>query len=279
MNRSRPSPHGGRRLELHAHTHFSDGQLSPAELVEHALNHGVVALAVTDHDTVDGVAPALEAAAGRLEIVPGIEISSVLDGQDLHILGYFLDPASPPLLARLARFREERRERARSILSRLRELGAEVDDASVFASAGPGVVGRPHVAQALVRAGHVPSVDVAFQRFLGPRGEAFVPRPAFASQEAIATIREAGGAAVLAHPGSHVTLLQIERLRDAGLAGVEVWHPQHNMAAQRRWKETADRLGLLASGGSDFHGTHRGAGIGDMPVPERTLERLRLAAA
>ena len=278
MNRGRPTVNGGRRLDLHAHTHFSDGQLSPADLVELAVSRQLVALAITDHDTVDGIAPALEAAGDRIDIVPGIEISSLLEGQDLHILGYFLDAASPDLQCRLGRFRDERRDRARAILDRLRQLGAEVDDESVFAAAGPGVVGRPHVAQALVRAGHVPSVDVAFQRYLGPRGEAFVPRPAFPSEEAIATIRAAGGVAVLAHPGSALPVLQVERLHEAGLTGIEVWHPQHNMATQRRWKETADRLGLVPSGGSDFHGTHRGAGLGDMPVPERTLERLRTAA-
>lgn len=278
MNRGRPTPTGGRRLDLHAHTHFSDGQLSPAELVELAVSRQLVALAITDHDNVDGIAPAIEAAGDRIAIVPGIEISSLLDGQDLHILGYHLDADSPALRERLSKFREERRERARAILERLRQLGAGVDDESVFAAAGPGVVGRPHVAQALVRAGHVPSIDAAFQRFLGPRGEAFVPRPAFASEEAIATIRAAGGVAVLAHPGAALPVLQVERLHEAGLKGIEVWHPQHNMLTQRRWREVADRLGLIPSGGSDFHGTHRGAGLGDMPVPERTLERLRTAA-
>ncbi len=278
MNRGRPTPDGGRRLDLHAHTHFSDGQLSPAELIELAVARQLIALAITDHDTVDGVAPALQAAGDRIEVVPGIEISSLLDGQDLHILGYFLDPTHAPLLERLTHFREERRARAGAILERLRQLGAGVDDDAVFAAAGPGVVGRPHVAQALVRAGHVPSVDVAFQRYLGPRGEAFVPRPAFPSEQAIAIIRAASGVAVLAHPGSAMPVLQVERLHEAGLAGIEVWHPQHNMVTQRRWKETADRLGLIASGGSDFHATHRGAGLGDMPVPERTLDRLRAAA-
>ncbi|MEO5988825.1 MAG: PHP domain-containing protein [Candidatus Eisenbacteria bacterium] len=278
MTRGWSTPDGGRRLDLHAHTHFSDGQLSPAQLIDLALARQLVALAITDHDTVQGVAPAFEAAGDRIEIVPGIEISSLLDGQDLHILGYFLDPLSAPLSQRLVRFREERRERACAILERLRQLGAEVDGDAVFAAAGPGVVGRPHVAQALVRAGHVPSIDMAFQRYLGPRGEAFVPRPAFRSEEAIATIGEAGGVAVLAHPGSALAVLQVERLHEAGLTGIEVWHPQHNMATQRRWKETADRLGLIPSGGSDFHSSHRGAGLGDMPVPERTLERLRTAA-
>lgn len=274
MSSPRPPHAVGRRLELHAHTHFSDGTLSPAALVELALERGLAALAVTDHDSVEGVAPAIAAAAGRLEIVPGIEISSTLEGFDLHVLGYFVDAGSESLARRLAKFREERRERARAILDRLATLGAAVPAEEVFAAAGPGVVGRPHIAQALLRAGHVPSIEVAFQRFLGGRGSAFVPRPAFHSTEAVEVIREAGGVAVLAHP-SLVPRRLVEQLAAAGLTGLEVWHPQHGTAAQRQWREVARDLDLVASGGSDFHGPHRGAGLGEMPVPERVLDELR----
>ena len=274
---ARPPHPGGRRLELHAHTHFSDGQLSPQALVALALERGVAALAVTDHDSVEGIAPAVLAAGSQLEIVPGIEISSALEGHDLHILGYFFDPTSVPLRERLERFREERRLRAIAIMARLAELGMPVSADEVFAAAGPGVVGRPHVAQALLRAGHVATMEQAFQKYLGMRGQAFVPRPEFASAEAVRTIRDAGGVAVLAHPGL-VTYRIAEQLRDAGLGGVEVWHPQHGMAAQRRWYETAKELDLVPTGGSDFHGPHRGAGLGDMPVPERTLDDLRSRA-
>ena len=278
MTASRPPATGGRRVDLHAHTIFSDGQLSPEELVELALERGVVALGVTDHDTVEALPRALAAGEGRLRIVPGIEISSVLDGNDLHILGYFVDHESESLRERLRSFREERRNRALGIMARLRELGSPVDEAAVFAAAEPGVVGRPHVAHALVRAGHVPSVEMAFQHFLGPRGSAFVPRPAFHSADAIGCIREAGGAAVLAHPGPMLAISAVERLREAGLDGIEIWHPMHGTAAIRRWREVARRLELIESGGSDFHGTHRGAALGDMPVPERTVEALLDAA-
>ena len=278
MNTSRPPQPGGRRLELHAHTHFSDGVLSPEQLVEFALERGVSVLAVTDHDSVEGVAPAIAAAGTRLEVVPGIEISSMLESQDLHMLGYFLDPLSPALLARLARFRDERHQRALAIIARLSELGVRVSADEVFASAGPGVVGRPHVAQALLRAGHVPSIEVAFQKYLGTHGSAFVHRPVFHSAEAVRMIRDAGGVAVLAHPGLLERRLVAE-LAAAGLAGIEVWHPQHNVAAQKRWFEVAREFGLVPSGGSDFHGPHRGAGLGDLPVPERSLDDLRARAA
>jgi hypothetical protein len=278
MRPTRPPSPGGRRLELHAHTHFSDGALSPEQLVDLAVERGLFALAVTDHDSVEGIAPAIAAALDRLELVPGIEISSTFEGQDLHILGYFVDPESAMLRERLARFRDERRQRALAVVARLAELGAPVSADEVFASAGPGVVGRPHVAQALVRAGHVMTIELAFQKYLGPRGSAFVPRPAFPSAEAVGVIRDAGGVAVLAHPGL-VARRTVETLVEAGLAGIEVWHPQHNPAAQKRWFEVARELGLVPSGGSDFHGPHRGAGLGDMPVPERSLDDLRARAA
>ena len=277
MNDARPPQPGGRRVDLHAHTVFSDGTLTPEALLEHARSRSVAFLGITDHDNVDAVPFAL-AAAGDVTVVPGIEISSALDGLDLHMLGYFLDHTDETLTARLVSFRDERRSRARAILEKLEALGLPVDADEVFASAGPGVVGRPHVAHALVKAGHVPNMEMAFQRYLGPRGAAFIPRPAFHSEAAIATIHAAGGAAVLAHPGASLSEHVIERLRDAGLDGVEVWHPQHGPNAVRRWHESARKLGLIESGGSDFHGPNRGAGLGDMPVPEHTVELLRAAA-
>lgn len=284
MTSGRPPVTGG-RIELHAHTHFSDGSLSPAALVSLAMERGLTALAITDHDSVDGVGPAMAAADALRatrgeggpeppEIVPGIEISSALEGNDVHVLGYFVDWRSAALASRLERFRDERRARAHAILERLATLGVPVAEEEVFASAGPGVVGRPHIAHALLRAGHVPTIDVAFQRYLGTNGSAFVPRPAFHSAEAVRVIREAGGAAVVAHPAMLATRL-IEHLAGAGLAGIEVWHPQHGMATQRRWRELARTLDLVASGGSDFHGPHRGVGLGEMPVPARALADLR----
>lgn len=278
MTGARPPRTGGRRVDLHSHTFFSDGQLSPEELVDHAESRQLVALAITDHDTVEAMPRALAAAEGRLRLVPGIEISSTMGEWDLHMLGYFIDYQSESLLDRLMAFRGERRQRALAIMQRLREQGAPVDEKAVFAAAEPGVVGRPHVAQALLRAGHVPSVEAAFQKFLGSRGTAFVPRPAFPTEEAIACIRDAGGAAVLAHPGPGLPELVVERLKEAGLDGLEVWHPMHGAPAIRKWRLAAKRLHLIESGGSDFHGTHRGAALGDMPVPERTVELLADAA-
>jgi predicted metal-dependent phosphoesterase TrpH len=273
-----PSPGGGRRVDLHVHTLFSDGVLTPEAVVAHALERSLAALAITDHDSVEGVERARIAAGAALELVPGIEVSSTLDGADLHILGYYLDPEDAELNDSLARFREERLRRAHLMVERLRALGAPVDFDEVLELAGPGVVGRPHVAEALVRAGHVETVDEAFRRFIGARGEAFVQRPAFRPERAIALIHAAGGVSVLAHPGASLPDLVVEHLAAAGLRGLEVWHPQHGAAAVRRWREIARRLHLIESGGSDFHGTHRGAALGDLPVPERTVEALLDAA-
>lgn len=277
MSSGRPAG-SGRRVELHAHTHYSDGHLSPAALVARAIEVGVDTLAITDHDTVEGVPDAIAAAGESVEIIPGIELSSTMDGQDVHILGYFLRHTDGSLHARLQRFREERRDRARAIAQRLAELGAPIDADEVLASAGPGVVGRPHVAQALLRAGHVRGMDEAFQRYLGQHASAYVPRPAFHSEEAIVMIRNARGCAVLAHPGQSVTALMLQRLAGAGLAGVEVWHPVHGTAVQRKWHSEAERLGLIACGGSDFHGPLRGADLGSQPVPRASVDALRALA-
>ncbi|HEY2956236.1 MAG TPA: PHP domain-containing protein [Candidatus Eisenbacteria bacterium] len=273
-----PAAQGGRRIDLHAHTTFSDGDLAPAALVQRAVARGVGALSITDHDSVEAL-PAAGAAAGTdLELVPGIEVSTSHGGLDLHILGYYLDASSQELATRLARFREERRERMLLMVERLRELGAPVEADEVFEIAGEGVVGRPHLAEALVRAGHAESAEDAFRRLLGSRGLAFVPRPAFPPEEAIALIHGAGGVSVLAHPGAGLVDSVVEGLASHGLRGIEVWHPQHNPITVRRYQALASRLGLLETGGSDFHGPGRSADLGDLPVPARALAALKRAA-
>lgn len=272
------SPPAGRRVDLHAHTFFSDGLLSPEDLVARAREKHLLALAVTDHDTVEALPRARAAATTALELVPGIELSSATDGADLHILGFYIDPEHARLRARLERFQDERRQRAVLMMQRLNDLGAPLDPDEVFDLAGPGVVGRPHLAGALLRAGHVSSMDEAFRRYLGPQGAAYVPRPAFRPEEAIALVHEADGVSVLAHPGGSLPDSLLERLVAAGLRGVEVWHPQHNAATIRRYRALASRLGLLETGGSDFHGHPRGADLGDMGVSAAVLDPLKAAA-
>ncbi|MGH7743152.1 MAG: PHP domain-containing protein [Candidatus Eiseniibacteriota bacterium] len=277
MNRP-PAPEGGRRIDLHAHTTFSDGLMSPEELVRHAIARRLSALAITDHDSVEALARARPALDSTLELVPGIEISTSLNGLDLHMLGYYLDADDTALRARLDRFREERRDRALAIVERLKTLGAPIDGEQVFASAGPGVVGRPHIADALVRAGHVDSLDAAFRVYLGARGGAFVPRPAFLPQDAIELVHQAGGVSVLAHPGANLPVSVVEQLVRQGLRGLEVWHPQHGAAAVRHYRALAAKYGLLETGGSDFHGPSRSAELGEIAVPFSVLAALKDAA-
>jgi predicted metal-dependent phosphoesterase TrpH len=273
-----PASRGGRRVDLHAHTIFSDGALTPEAVVARAVERSLAALAITDHDSVEGLEPARLAAGSALELVPGIEVSSSLEGADLHILGYYIDPEDPQLNEALGRFREERVRRMQSMVERLSELGVGVDLDVVLELAGPGVVGRPHLAEALVRAGQVETADEAFRRFIGARGEAYVPRPRFHPERAIALIHAAGGVSVLAHPGAALSDLVVERLASAGLRGVEVWHPQHGAASVRRFRGLARKLGLLETGGSDYHGWPRGTELGELSVPASVLGPLKQAA-
>jgi predicted metal-dependent phosphoesterase TrpH len=278
MRRPPPAP-GGRRVDLHTHSFFSDGVLSPEDLVARARLKGLAGLALTDHDSVEGVERAATAAIGAgIDLVPGVELSTSWNGMDLHILGYFVNPQHSGLRDRLEQFKQERRARMEEIVRRLGALGAPVALDRVLELAGPGVVGRPHVAHALLEAGWVENQEDAFRRYLGAHGPAFVPRPAFAPTEAIALIHAADGVSVLAHPGAQLAESVVEELTAAGLRGVEVWHPHHTPATSRRYQALAGRLGLLETGGSDFHGEHRSLDLGDVGVPTSVLERLKEAA-
>ena len=275
-----PPAAGGLRIDLHTHTTFSDGDLEPEALVRRAVARGIGVLAITDHDSIEALPAARSAAGATLELVPGIEISTSEGGLDLHILGYYLDPGDRELALRLLRFREERSERMRRMVERLATLGIPVNLDEVFRIAGHGVVGRPHLAEVLIRAGHAESADDAFRRLLGANGTAFVPRPVFPAAEAIAVIRRAGGVSALAHPGAGLVDSVVEGLAARGLQGIEVWHPQHGPLTVRRYQALAERLSLIQTGGSDFHGEGRSANLGDFHVPERAfLELKRLAGA
>ncbi len=267
-----------RRVDLHSHTFFSDGTLSPEDLVSRARQRGLSALAVTDHDSVEGIPRARAAAEGALDLVPGVELSTTLDGHDLHILGYYVDPDHEPLCTRLESFKAERRSRVTAIVDRLRELGVTIEVERVLALAGPGVVGRPHIAQAMLEVEAVFTQDEAFKRYLGFGGPAFVPRPAFSPFEAIELIHAADGVSVIAHPGSMLADATIERLAEAGLRGIEVWHPHHTSGTVRRYHLLARRLQLVETGGSDFHGERRSADLGEIRVPYVAFEALKRAA-
>lgn len=265
------------RIDLHAHSLHSDGQHAPRELVPMALAAGISALALTDHDAITGLPELHAAAAGTgLVIVDGVELSASAGANDIHILGYLFDPAHPPLLDALERFRGGRRARAERIVARLNDLGVEIALADVERHAAGGSLGRPHVAHALLEMGYVETFDEAFQRYLGHRAPAYVPKPRLEPEEAVQLIRDAGGAAVFAHPGTANRDDLLPRLVAAGLAGIEVWHPKHAAGQVAHYQRLAAQYDLVPSGGSDFHGAAVGdVRIGMMDVPDTTLARLR----
>lgn len=266
-------------IDLHSHTTASDGLLSPVALLDAAAAAGLTVLAITDHDTTAGFLEARRLAdALPLDIVSGIEISAVHDGRDLHVLGYFLDPSSAALSAFLERQRSDRRRRVLEMTERLQSLGHPIDAQPILDAADRGrSVGRPQVANALIAAGHVRSRDEAFQRFLEHGGPAYVPRRGASPAEVIRIIHEAGGLASLAHPGVYNRDHVIEPLASDGLDAIEVRHSDHDAETESRYRRMAARLGLLVTGGSDFHGndTHRAPSLGVVTLPEEDFTRLR----
>ena len=267
------------RIELHAHTSASDGQYPPDALVALARTLHLDVLAITDHDTTDGVAPARQAAAGSPLILAGIELSAE-DAVDVHILGYGLNPETPVLQAALAGFRNGRETRARQMVDRLTALGVPVEWEDVAALAS-GSIGRPHIARAMVTAGHVESVRDAFDQYLHNGGPAYVARPRLTPEDAVTLIHQAGGAAILAHAG----LLpdwhgMVERLIPAGLDGVEVNHPKNNEAVRLELRALAAQMNLIMTGGSDFHGRAvSDAMLGSVEPPAGAVQALLARAA
>ncbi|MDH4208298.1 MAG: PHP domain-containing protein [Anaerolineae bacterium] len=268
------------RVDLHIHTSASDGVLSPAEVVRAAVEKGLIAIAITDHDTIDGLDEALAAAAGTgLEVVPGIELSAEHGDQEVHILGYYLDHQDVTLRDKLGLLRRARRERAWKMVGRLAGMGMPVSWELVAQIAGAtSAFGRPHIAQALLDAGFVGSMDEAFDRYIGLKGPAYVARYKLSPEEALSVIADAGGVPVLAHPWRREDL--VPRLVANGLAGVEAYYPKYSTEESRALAQLAERYGLIATGGSDFHGYGDGAAqlLGQVPLPEGSVERLRALA-
>lgn len=271
------------RIDLHIHTTASDGLLDPAGVVRAVLDAKVGVFSVTDHDTVDGLETAgREANALALTFVPGVELSAYWGPVEFHILGYFIDPASPALRAFLKTTRDARHVRLLAILNRLQAMGMRVPVDDVLGRANNGNVGRPHVARALVDRGFVSSPNEAFDRYLGTDRPAYVPRPDVTVRDAIAAIRDAGGLASLAHPGLHNRDDAVGDLVTAGLTAVEVYHPKHGFGRAKQYRRISRRHGLLVTGGSDYHGEtggEHGGRLGVPSLPEEDFARLQSAAA
>lgn len=268
-------------VELHCHTTASDGTLTPEELIALAVRRGLEAIAITDHDTTAAFQPATAAAAPyRLEVIPAIEINAEVGGLDVHVLGYYLDPSHAGLQQALTGLQEARVRRAHEMVELLASLGAPLEYERVQHFAAGDSVGRPHVARALVEAGHVKDLPDAFERYLATGKPGYVPRRNLGPAEAIRLIREAGGVAVLAHPGLIGDETMTERLVPAGLQGLEVHYPQHPPLLREHYAALAARLGLVVTGGSDYHGPeHRhNVELGGISLPPGTVGRLREAA-
>jgi len=266
------------RADLHSHSTASDGTCPPAEVMRRASAAGLDAIALTDHDTVGGHAAARAALPPGLTLVPGMELSCRLDGHSVHLLAYLFDPDDPELAAETARIRESRLHRAEAMVERLAELGVPVTWQRVREIAGEGVVGRPHVARAMVEAAVIESPDQAFgPDWIGEGGRAYVPRYALDPARAVALVRAAGGVSVLAHArarGWEVPDDVIAGLAAAGLSGIEAWHPDHDHDQRLQLQALADRLNLVASGGSDDHGELTGYRIGSDTITPDAYERL-----
>ena len=248
-------------IDLHTHTNHSDGTFAPSELVKLASERGLDVIAITDHDTTDGIE---EASATGLElgihVVPGVELSAEHRGTSVHVLCYWMDPENDELLAELTRLRSERFLRGEAMVGKLRSLGFPITFERVRHIAGTGNIVRPHVAQALVEAGVVATEEEAFDRLIGDYGPAYVPKHALDPLEALALVRRAGGACVLAHPGmwsdeEPVPEDLIEAMAEAGMAGLEADHSDHTPEQREHYRGLAKRLGLVITGGSDCHGT------------------------
>jgi predicted metal-dependent phosphoesterase TrpH len=275
-------------IDLHLHTTASDGTLSPTEIVRYAKQKRLEAIAITDHDTVEGVEEALLASKENgIEVVPGIEISAEYPNGTLHILGYYIDCKDKTFLEKLAVLQKARSERNPRIARKLQELGLDIGYEEVQQEAGTGQVGRPHFAQVLVKKGFVHNIQEAFEKYLKKGASAYTDKFRFQVQDAITNILDSGGIPVLSHPFTlncrdeqELTVL-IERWMDFGLQGIEVYYSEHNASQTRLYEKIADQYNLLTTGGSDFHGNNiqgidLGSGRKNLDIPYTILDRLKV---
>ncbi|TYP54323.1 PHP domain-containing protein [Thermosediminibacter litoriperuensis] len=255
------------KVDLHLHTTFSDGTLTPEQVVDKAYSLNLRAIAITDHDTVDGIVPAMERAKKYplLEVVPGIEINTYYIEEEVHVLGYYIDYRGNTLKSTLDALQKERIERIKKIIEKLRELGIEITFEEVEAKASGSSIGRPHVARTLIDKKIVSSVDEAFALYLDQGKPAYVPRQKLTPYSAVDLIKKCGGIAVIAHPGMLKNQDIVKSLINYGIQGIEVYHKEHDDERVKYYKNIAMKYGLLMTGGSDCHGAP--LLMGSQPVP------------
>lgn len=272
-----------RFVDLHIHTNFSDGVFDPRQAVRYAGQRGLAAISITDHDTIDGIAEAIdEGKRVGIEVIPGVELSTEVQARErseMHILGYFINWESRQLKDSLSLFRKTREERARKILDKLAKLGICLDNEALLAISANGCIGRLHFAKAMVAEGFAMSINDAFNKYLGIGRAAYVPKMRLSPEDAIKLINRAGGIAVIAHPyyGHYSNRNLIKGLIRDGLRGIEVWHSKHPPETVEIFKKLAAEFGLIATGGSDCHGEYAGepAMMGKVRVPYEAVEELK----
>jgi predicted metal-dependent phosphoesterase TrpH len=247
---------GSGSIDLHSHSTASDGQFAPPEVAVRARAAGCEVWALCDHDTVAGLEAAAQASARvNVRFVPGIELSAFLERREIHLLGHFVDPAAPTLRDFEDLLAVRRRDRMGQIVLRLAALGVHVSEEAIERHSGGKTIGRPHVARAIVESGAVATVKEAFDRFLGEGRPAYVQRYRLEAADAVALVRGAGGTVTIAHPGvSRLEVGEVARLAAAGVAGIEVIHPDQNPSVQDKYRRAAEAHGLVCTAGSDYHG-------------------------
>jgi len=266
-------------VDLHIHSTASDGKYPPAALIAKAAELGLRIISLTDHDSIEGIAPAIKAAKSfpGLTFIPGVEISTDLPDGEAHILGYFIDYTSPEFQKELERFRDSRLGRGQKMVEKLNKLGIKIDWARVQAIAGDGAIGRPHIAQAMLEKGYVKTFEEAFDKYIGHDGPAYVEREKMTPEEAVTLILRAKGIPVLAHPFTlKDPAAMAKSLKKVGLMGIEAYYKDNTPAATQATLKLAEKYRLIATGGTDYHGigdSHE-VMMGGTEVPLATAERL-----
>jgi len=267
------------KIDLHIHSTASDGKLSPADVVRKSAERGLTIIALADHDTVDGIVPALAAAKAfpQLKVIPAVEISTDVPKGEVHVLGYFIDYTDRKLKTTLERMRHSRRERARRMVTKLGKLGIHIEWQRVQEIAGSGSIGRPHIAQAMLEKGYIVSIKEAFTKYISRDGPAYVERKKMTPVEAVELLLRTNGLPVLAHP---LTIndpeMMVIKLKAAGLVGVEAYYNSYTADEIGKLVSLADRHGLITTGGSDYHGLDNSTEtmIGGVDVPIESVEQL-----
>ena len=269
--------------DLHIHSTYSDGSFRPEEIINMAVDKGFSTIAIADHDTVEAISYAEKAAKTKdIEVIPAIELSTFREKAEIHILGYFIDYNNENLLRETEKIYSARKDRAKKMVKLLNKEGIKISFDQVKEMADDDYIGRPHIARAMIEAGYISEIGDAFtEDYIANGGKAYVPKYKLSPEKAIELITDAGGVAVLAHPifinhGEPMGYKEIKGLKDKGLKGVEVYHTKHDSQAIKKYREIANDLDLLITGGSDFHGENApGVEIGDIKLQEKYLKKLK----